>query len=711
MRVAAAVIGLLIATAAPLHAEVSWLDSVDQAVRAATTERKIILAQVGGRAASFLAEAEKHPIVSGEYGSFVLLRVDRLADPKIDAPIVVLDQTGAYVCSYREKDLDTFVQFLVGLRNETPLILAAADTRGRDDAAADFELGQIVFRFRAFARARELFVSAQRKWEHRGTKDGAELAEISSIFAMYFVRSDIVVRANLAESLRHLTERAKTAENRANGYYCLALLSVNANDPRAANLWFRRAYEAAPAGSALREGMRQVLASRGLVTERKGDTTLRIVAPQSDTISGRARFSIEGSRPIARVAWFLDGAAVSSTRAAPFQATLSLGDVPRLHTVRAVAYDAEGTQFAEASLNVNDRLDAFRIAIVSPPAESTSGHVSFEADAQVPPGRKLRKVELYHGDRRVAELDAPPFRAEVDLPNQFTFLRAVATLDDGRTAEETRVVNGGSAYGEMVDVHAVTFPAMIEDRGGKRIEGLSAKDVAVHDDGRPVDFTFRDATGEPATIGLAIDASSSMGESLLATLEAAHAFIDAVVSDREQVFLMTFDDRSHLIHDTTSDAAALHKALRSIRPAGSTAIFDAITFGLQQFTGLGGKKALVIITDGQDLVSGQSSVAAMRMAQENGVPVYLVIPGGQQRRFALGAGLTSIAAATGGVFLDHPRAEDYPGIFTHIRDDVRGQYLISFVSPAKTPGAWRAVKIDVAAPEAVVRTVSGYFAR
>lgn len=542
-------------------------------------------------------------------------------------------------------------------------------------------------------------------------KEGAELAEMSVIFASYFVRTDSVVRANLTESLRHLAERAKAPENRAEGYYSLGLLAVNANDPAAANVWFRRSYDAAPAGSALREGVRRLLVSRGVMAERKAEATLRIVAPESDTISGRARFSIEASRPVARVAWFLDGAAVASTRVAPFQATLSLGDVPRLHTIRAVAYDAEGSQFAEASLNVNDRVDAFRIAIVSPPAESISGRVSFEADAQVPPGRKVRKVELYHGDRRVAELTAPPFRADVDLPDQFTFLRAVATLDDGRTAEETRVVNGGSAYGEMVDVHAVTFPAMIEGRDGKRIDALTAKDVSVRDDGTPIDFTFRDATDEPATIGLAIDASLSMGESLLAALEAAHAFIDAVVSDREQLFLMTFDERSHLIHDTTADAAALHKALGSIRPAGSTAIFDAITFGLQQFTGLGGKKALVVITDGQDMVSGQSSVAAMRMAQENGVPVYLIIPGQPQRPGVVGAGLTSIAAATGGIFLDHPRAAEYPSLFTHIRDDVRGQYLISFVSPAKTPGAWRAVKVNVAGREAVIRTIAGYFAR
>jgi VWFA-related protein len=174
---------------------------------------------------------------------------------------------------------------------------------------------------------------------------------------------------------------------------------------------------------------------------------------------------------------------------------------------------------------------------------------------------------------------------------------------------------------------------------------------------------------------------------------------------------MTFDERPHLIHDATSDAAALHTAVTSIRPIGSTAVFDAITFGLQQFTGLGGKKALVILTDGLDVMSSQTATTAMRMAQESGVPVYVVVPHTARNQAMFAAGLKNIATATGGLFVDRPTNEQATPIFTRIRDDVRGQYLISFVSSAKAIGAWHALKVELRGHDAVVRTIGGYAAR
>jgi VWFA-related protein len=725
----AAITGLLVAlAAAPLHAQVQWLTDLDEAIQRATSERKVIVAEVGRGFDKFLSDAEKHPVLVREYASFVLVRynprlnspaVKSLSAEHINGSIVALDPRGVYVAAFDEVSLDAFTQFLVGLRKEAPIILATADLRAQgNDPQADLALGSVAFRMEDKVHAHGLITRAQARWKELGQPERAQFAEISATFITYFLRLDENARKAAIDRLRLLAGHALTPANRANADFSLGVLFADPNrtyvsgtdDP---NIYFQRAYEAAPPESPIRETARKALIERGVPPKetRKGDATIAIVAPARSTITGRAQFSVAASPRVARVAWYIDGLAVASVKKAPFAAALQLGFIPRLHTIRAVAYDAEGRQFAEASMSVNDRLDAFRVAIVSPSSETASGRVSFEADPQIPPKRKLEKVDLYRGDEHIAELTEPPFRAEVDLSNEFTFLRAVATLDDGRTAEETRVINAGSTYGETVDIHSVTFPAMVEDRDGKRVEGLTPKDLVIRDDGAPIAFTLRDAKDEPATIGLAIDASASMGDSLLSTLEAAHAFVDAVVSKQENVFLMTFDDRPHLVHDATSDAAALHTALTSIRPLGSTAVFDAITFGLQQFTGLGGKKALVIMTDGLDVISSQTATTAMRMAQESGVPVYVVVPHSARNQAMFAAGLKNIATATGGLFVDRPTSEQATPIFMQIRDDVRGQYLISFVSSAKAAGAWHALKVELRGHDGVVRTIGGYAAR
>jgi Mg-chelatase subunit ChlD len=285
----------------------------------------------------------------------------------------------------------------------------------------------------------------------------------------------------------------------------------------------------------------------------------------------------------------------------------------------------------------------------------------------------------------------------------------VATLDDGRTAEETRVVNS-PAVGETLDVHAIAFAATVTDKNGERIGGLTANDFKVTDRGEAVKVKVRDADDEPVTIGLAIDSSASMRSVLLDTMETAFKFVNVAVSPRDRVFLVAFDDRPHLLESPTTDRDALKNAIFDLRPAGTTALIDAIAFSLQQFTGLPGKKALVVVTDAIEASSTQTSTAATRMAKESGVPLYLVLPPGA-RMSQFGNPFVGIVNASGGMIVNPPKPENEEAIFTRIRDEVRGQYLLSFPSHASPAGAWRDLRVEVARPHAVVRTIAGYYAR
>jgi Ca-activated chloride channel family protein len=729
MKIAAAVLACVLVSAT-LHAELQWMP-FDEAVARATAVGKPIVAQLRGCETcnrsldELLADAEKHDTIVRLLGSFVLARI--LSGDTSAAAITVRQQVrptellilapdGEYVTllNRNKRTAADLAMLLVDALSATDSLRETAILRRRgDDVSADLTLSISALAMHDLQRSRELADSAQKAAKKLGNDAAAQYAEISALLPDYFIQHDPYARMVIRERLESFAKHAANPANAAHAYLARATIALNENDAARADELYQKAYDAAPAGSPLRQTAQTALISRGIFRRDSSSrpATLRIIAPQRATFSGRTHFLVETAAPVRRVAWFVDQVAVASANRAPFAVTLNLGNVPRLHTIRAVAYDREGAAVAEATTSVNDRIDAFRVSIVAPAGDRASGRVAFEADVAAPRGRAVKSVELFRGETRVASLTAPPFRTEVELPGDFVYLRAVATLDDGQTAEETRVMNAETVSGELVDVHGFSLPAIINDRDGKRIDGLTSGDLVVRDNGRPLQFSLRDPKDEQATIGVAVDASSSMRPLLLSMVEEVESFINITASKQENIFLMTFDDRPHVIHPATGDAASLRDALRTVRPSGTTAVYDAIAFGLQQFTGLTGKKALLVFTDGVDVVSSESVGACVRLAEESGVQVYFVIPRGMKWPRPPNSGLEQIASVTGGEFINRPASEETASIFTRIRDDIRGQYLITFVSPAKNSGAWRTLRVEAPGRAASIRTVTGYYAR
>jgi len=115
-----------------------------------------------------------------------------------------------------------------------------------------------------------------------------------------------------------------------------------------------------------------------------------------------------------------------------------------------------------------------------------------------------------------------------------------------------------------------------------------------------------------------------------------------------------------------------------------------------------------VLTDGREGASTQTQDAAIHLAKDTGIPVYGIVTGGQ----TFGNPLVNIAIATGGTMFFAPRRNEFVPMFEQVRDEVRGQYLISFVAQDHgKPGEWRKLTVEVPGRDAKVRTVSGYFAR
>jgi VWFA-related protein len=473
---------------------------------------------------------------------------------------------------------------------------------------------------------------------------------------------------------------------------------------------YRKAYEIAADGSFALEQSRYSLErlDEETLPQRKSpsQTLLRIVTPARMTVLGDADFLVEGDGGVSRVDYLLDDVKVASSVKHPFRVSIDVGRTPRARTVKAVAFDAAGNAKGEAVATINDRMDAFFVSIVAPASAWIGGANDVELDVHVPPGRSVSRVDVSWNGADVAALTEAPYRTRVNVtPREFGYLRAVATLDDGNSAEVTRLYNS-AGVSESVEVGAVTVIASVTNNQGERIGGLGSSDFTIADEGHPVTPTLRSSDEDPVTIGIAIDSSSSMSGMQVYVIHAAIEFLGRALRPQDQAFVVAFDTGPRLVHPRSGDAAALRESVYGLAPQGGTSIFDGVTFALQQFQGIGGKKALLVFSDGREGTSSASARECERMARTVGVPVYGIVPPEVNRR---NNAISGIAGDTGGAMFFGEPEEAFPALFERLAAEIRGQYVLSFTRPAGIkPGTWRTIRVAVQRQNASVRTIQGY---
>jgi VWFA-related protein len=322
----------------------------------------------------------------------------------------------------------------------------------------------------------------------------------------------------------------------------------------------------------------------------------------------------------------------------------------------------------------------------------------------------------------VASLPHPPYRATIDIPAGRTgYVRAVAVLDDGRTVEDTKLINAAGAS-EALNVQEVALYARVLDAGGSPIRGLASRDFTVRDENAPVKATIRQSADDPLTIGIVVDTSGSMGASMLELKESAARFLRETITPRDQAFAVSFDIAPRLLHPLSNDLNSLTKTLYDVHASGDTSVYDALVYSLQQFQSTGGKKALIVFTDGVDLASKETAAACSRLARQSGVPIYVMLMShppaatataatAKENRAGVSAlaGLREIVEATGGAIHANPTAPQLATLFASIREQLRAEYMVTYTPPAGGSAGWRKVTIDVPGRNVTVRAINGYF--
>jgi VWFA-related protein len=319
-----------------------------------------------------------------------------------------------------------------------------------------------------------------------------------------------------------------------------------------------------------------------------------------------------------------------------------------------------------------------------------------------------------------------------------------------------------------VQAQLVNLPVVVRDKNGALVTTLNRDDFALVVDGRPQAVRYFDRDNNlPLTLGLLVDTSGSVRSALDAERDASEAFLDQMVTSPagrppDEAFLIQFAHEVDLLQSLTSSSSKLRAALNNVGVNysddaqgrdnsgsggyggyghhggfhGGTTLYDAIYLGSNQIMQKQqGRKAIVVLTDGEDRGSMETITSAIAAAQRSETVVYAIYFKGEQhggyghggyggRGGFPGGGrggeehvdgrkvLAQITGETGGRMFEVSGKQTFAAIYTQIGDELRSQYRLGYVPDAGAAAAGFP-RVDLTLPKdkkLFIQTRNGYYA-
>jgi Ca-activated chloride channel homolog len=288
-----------------------------------------------------------------------------------------------------------------------------------------------------------------------------------------------------------------------------------------------------------------------------------------------------------------------------------------------------------------------------------------------------------------------------------------------------------------VSLVPITFSAT--DGKGTPIPDLHRSELKITDDQRPREITFFGQESDlPLTVGLVVDMSGSQARFYERHREDMRKFVESVLKPGDRAFLMSFGDKNQirLVTDLTGSAEELSRGVASLDRCGRgsrnpftcrspiwSAVFTAARSKMKNVTG---RKALVLLSDGEDTGGPHTLTDAIEAAQDADAPVYAMVFNPFAGRVAflapvapvglLGSKIAEgrmrrLAEETGGRFYDASKKDTAAGIFAQIEEDLRNLYVVGFSVPeADRDGKFHELKIMTTREGVKIRARKGYIA-
>jgi Ca-activated chloride channel family protein len=318
---------------------------------------------------------------------------------------------------------------------------------------------------------------------------------------------------------------------------------------------------------------------------------------------------------------------------------------------------------------------------------------------------------------------------------------------------------GGFRFRTGVDL--INVAATVTDRNGHFVSGLRKEDFAIYEDGQAREIGYFSADRVPVSLGIALDTSGSMeGDKIAHARQALDRFLYDLLDPEDEIFVYRFDASPELIQDWTTDRDRIARALGRVRPRGGTALYDTVAEAVPLAqSGRHRKKALVIISDGNDTSSETGVGELVRSIRQTEVLVYAIgidgyaeptmgtgssrppqmpripipspfpIPGGRRYpppspptnpsppssrsrsddRVNVSA-LREITDDSGGRTEIIRYVEDLNPATESVADELRKQYFLGYEAPSVKDGRWHSIRVEVRRGSYMVRARRGYIA-
>jgi len=269
----------------------------------------------------------------------------------------------------------------------------------------------------------------------------------------------------------------------------------------------------------------------------------------------------------------------------------------------------------------------------------------------------------------------------------------------------------GERFSEEIDVDVVELPVSVTDSAGMPVTDLKQTDFHVFENGKAQKINaFNHASNLPISVGLLIDRSGSMEKRMKETKSAAIEFLRRIIKGSDRAFVSAFAFDSTKSAPFVSDVKSLEEQVNAIPEAsGGTSLYDAIVTGLYRFRTMPGRKALIILSDGEDTTSRVPYDEMLAYARAARVPLYFIGVGlGFSEVFGTSK-MKALAAETGGATYFIKDVKQLGETYIKLENDLRTQYLLAYnTESTRKDRSYRTVEVRVDRAGAVVRTIRGF---
>ncbi len=264
-----------------------------------------------------------------------------------------------------------------------------------------------------------------------------------------------------------------------------------------------------------------------------------------------------------------------------------------------------------------------------------------------------------------------------------------------------------------VEVPTVLVRVTVTDPLNRYVVGLESNHFRVFEDKVEQTISHFSNDKSPLSVGIILDTSGSMGDNILSARTSVARFLEQG-DPADEYFLVGFNERSRLIQDFTSSSDTIRTESSFANPKGRTALYDAIYLGLEKMKeARNDKKALIVITDGEDNTSRYTFKELKEFVKESDTQIYVI---GEKGDLGYGRGIINeIVRLTGGrAFFPHNFKQlDY--FVDLIHTELRNQYVLGYIpSDRNFNGEWRKLSVRLEPPEGLpklnIRAREGYFA-